>query len=185
MTPFEHLFVLFSIIVGLGVTELLSSLHDLLHPSTRVRWHWLPVLWACMAFQAIVFWWWAMFSYTALAFPNFFGMILLLLAPVSLYLIATSVLPDLTPGQSVDLDTFYMANRRRLFGLMAVHTSVLLLQMSVLSEVSFGNYVWGAISLVVLITLARSENRRVHGALTILTVLMNETGIVLYWMHID
>ena len=79
---FEHLFVLFSIILGLGLTELLSSLHNLLHPSTRVRWHWLSLVWAWIVFQSIVFWWWAMFGYTALEVPNFFELLLLLMAPV-------------------------------------------------------------------------------------------------------
>lgn len=184
MTPFEHLFVLFSIILGLGLTELLSSFHHLLHPSARVRWHWLPMVWVWIVFQSIVFWWWAMFGFTALDVPNFFEMVLLLMAPVILYLMATSVLPDLTPGESVDLDAFYMANRGRLFGIMATHTAVLLVQAAVFSEVSFANYIWGLISLAVFVALARSGSRRVHQALTALTVLLSEAGIALYWLQL-
>ena len=56
----EHLLVLFSIVIGLGLTELLSSFHNLVHPATRTKWHWLPAFWASNVFLSVVFWWWMM-----------------------------------------------------------------------------------------------------------------------------
>lgn len=47
MSQLEYLIALISIIVGLGLTELARSRRELVRPSRRVRWHWLPL--ACGA----------------------------------------------------------------------------------------------------------------------------------------
>ena len=41
MTPFEHLAVLISIVLGLGLTQLLLSAHRLVQARGRVRFYWL------------------------------------------------------------------------------------------------------------------------------------------------
>ena len=102
MTASEHLLVLFSIVLGLGMTELLSSVHHLLHPRTTVKWHWLPLVWAAIVFIAVVQLWWAMFEFGRTSdVPNFFELLLTILSPVMLYLVATSVLPDVAPGEEI------------------------------------------------------------------------------------
>lgn len=70
--------VLFSIVLGLGLTELLSSLHHLFHPRTRVKWHWIPLVWAFLVFIAVVQLWWSMFEFgRASDLPNFFELVLI------------------------------------------------------------------------------------------------------------
>ena len=56
MTSFEYLSVLISIILGLGLTHLLSAVRDLIQQRAQVRWHWLPVLWAGLIFVAQIQW---------------------------------------------------------------------------------------------------------------------------------
>jgi hypothetical protein len=156
-----------------------------MHPDTRVKWHWLPAYWAWSAFSSIVFWWWIMFNFTVLESPNFFGIILILMAPVLLYLMATSVLPDIAPGDSVDLGAFYLANRHRFFGFAAAYTAVLWLQSPVFGwEVPRGTHGWAAIAFLQLITLARTTNLRLHAALTALNAVMFAGSVAVYWFRI-
>ena len=42
----EHSLTLISIIVGIGLTEMLGNLHRLIRNRRRVTWDWLPVTWA-------------------------------------------------------------------------------------------------------------------------------------------
>ena len=49
MSLTEHLIVFVSIIVGLGLTDLLADLHRLIRVRRRVRWHAIPLLWAVVA----------------------------------------------------------------------------------------------------------------------------------------
>lgn len=185
MTANEHLLVLFSIVLGLGLTELLSSFHNLVHPDTRTRWHWLPVYWAWSVFASIVFWWWIMFNFTVLDSPNFFGIILILMGPVLLYLMATSVLPDIAPGDTVDLGTYYIANRQRFFGFAAAYTAVLWLQSPVFGwEAPRGAHAWAAIAFLQLAAQTRTTNLRLHAALSVLNAVMFAGSVAAYWFRI-
>ncbi len=182
----EHLLVLFSIVIGLGLTELLSSFHDLVHPATRTKWHWLPAFWAINVFISVVFWWWMMSFFGRLEeAPNFFGVCLILLGPVLLYLLATSVLPDITPGDAVDLREFYFQNRRRYFGFGAVYTVVLWIQAPVFHwDVPLSQHLWAAAVLAMMLTLRRASSIRVHATLAVVQAAMTTASLATYWLTI-
>ena len=46
MTPFEHLAVLISLVLGLAIAQLLTTAHRLVLARERVRFYWLPLTWA-------------------------------------------------------------------------------------------------------------------------------------------
>jgi hypothetical protein len=48
MDAFGYLSVLLSIILGLGLTQLLTAIGRLIRHRDRVRVHWLPLLWAAV-----------------------------------------------------------------------------------------------------------------------------------------
>jgi hypothetical protein len=120
VTPFEHLAVLISIVLGLGIAHLLGSLHRLVQARGRVRLYWLPLLWTALLFVTQVEWWWAIYALRRETEWNFFYFLFVLLSPVSLFLAAAFVLPDIEPGRSYDLRTYYYANRRWLFAIVAL-----------------------------------------------------------------
>lgn len=119
MTPFEYLSVLISIVLGLGVTELLSGVQRLARARGRVRYHWLPLTWSGLVFVALVQWWWAAFGLRFQEGWNFFSFLLVLLVPVLFYLAAALVLPAEEPGAEYDLRAHYFGIHRLLFGTIA------------------------------------------------------------------
>lgn len=186
MTAAEHLLVLFSIVLGLGMTQLLQAIHNLIHPATRVRWHWLPAYWTVSIFISMVFWWWIMFFINQVdALPNFFGMMLILLGPVLLYLVAASALPDIRPGDSVDLLAFYLSNHKRFFGLAAIYVFSLWLQPLVFGwEIPIIQHVWAVLAIALLVTLYFSTNLRVHAVLALVNATMTVTSLATFWNRI-
>ena len=62
MTQPEHLTILVSIIIGLGLTDLAKSIRDLLHPERPVQWHWLPLTWVLGTVFVVVGAWWGLFK---------------------------------------------------------------------------------------------------------------------------
>ena len=56
MTPFEHLTVLISIVIGMGLAHLLNTVHELIQERARVRFYWLSVLWFFLIFISLVEW---------------------------------------------------------------------------------------------------------------------------------
>jgi len=116
--PFSYLSVLISIILGLGITQLLTGLGRLINGRTRVRWYWPVVLWTVLLLVIHVQTWWAMFELRTQARWTFLGFLVVLLHPIVLYLAAAVVLPDAGGDATIDLEANYYAHARWLFGLL-------------------------------------------------------------------
>ncbi|MGH7462688.1 MAG: hypothetical protein ACREMA_16895 [Longimicrobiales bacterium] len=124
MTKFEFLSVLISIVLGLGMTQLLSNLHRLVQARQRVRLYWLPLAWAALIFVSQVEWWWAMIDVEETAETwTFFYFLFMLLSPVVLYLAAAFALPTVEAGHSYDLRAYYYDTRQWFFGALALQVT--------------------------------------------------------------
>jgi hypothetical protein len=122
VTPFEHLSVLISIILGLGIAHLLTNVHGLARASDRVRVYWLSVLWTILIFIGQVQWWWSSYAFQELPLEtwSFFYFLFVLLSPVTLYLAAAFVLPGIGPEERVDLRAHYYGTRGWFFLMAAL-----------------------------------------------------------------
>lgn len=118
MDAFSYLSVLLSIILGLAITQVLQSVRALMLARSRVRLFAPPVIWAVLTLLMATQSWWASFGladHTAWTFAEF---AVVLLQLVLLYMFAGLVLPDLPPGEPVDLEAHYWREARPLFGLL-------------------------------------------------------------------
>lgn len=122
MTPFAYLSVLISIVLGLGVTELLAGVQRLVHARERVRFHWLSLTWSGLVFVTLVQWWWAAFGFRHRTDWDFFSFLLILLVPVLLYLAAALVLPPADERGRYDLRKHYFGIHRLFFLVLAAAT---------------------------------------------------------------
>ena len=136
MSQLGYLITLVSIIVGLGLTDLVQSFRELVRPGRPVRWHWLPLAWAAIVFLLVLQVWWQAFRFLrddALAHVAAFAPVLL--AFLLFYLLCAFALPDpawaagaTVPdgpgigkggrGGVLDLEAFYFSrpHRRWFFG---------------------------------------------------------------------
>ena len=168
MTPFEHLAVLISIVLGLGLTQLLASVHRLAQARDRVRLYWLPLVWVALIFVTQVEWWWASFALRTETVWNFFYFLFVLMSPVSLYLAAAFALPEIEPGQRYDLREFYYENRGWFFGVVALGPALDAVRRGIQagSATDFG--AWSnAVSAVLVASLAVSRRQWYHAAVTL------------------
>ena len=168
MSEFEHLSVLISIVIGLSITHLLASVHKVIQAGERVRWYWLSVLWTAVMFVAQVEWWWASFEFRQEADWNFFFYLFLLLSPVTLYLAAAFVLPDIEEGVSYDMKTYYYETRGWFFGVVAAGPALDSIRRGVQagSFLDFGSFANG-ISAVLVATLCVSRNELHHAVISL------------------
>lgn len=124
MDRFEYLIGLVSLIVGLGLADLATSLHRLIKQRTRTRWDALTLATAALAAFTLIWIWYNVWDLRN--FPGvggFWFYLSLLLEMTLLYLAAAASLPDeaeFAEGEGRDL-TAYLARHRRyiwtLFGL--------------------------------------------------------------------
>ena len=113
--PFGHLSVLISIILGLGLTHLLSAFSRLVPERKRISFYWLSFLWAVLIFVSQVQWWWSSYGWRAQTEWNFFSFLYLLLTPVSMYLSAVLVLPKVKSKGHFNMKDYYFSTHQWLF----------------------------------------------------------------------
>lgn len=119
MTPFEYLSVLISVIVGLGLSHLLTSAARLIQRRRHVKPYLPTLLWMATLFVVQIQIWWVAYQSSAEAEWNFFSFLGFLVIPVIGYLLCYLIVPDLEGGV-VDLRAAYHDNRAWFFGLAIV-----------------------------------------------------------------
>lgn len=172
----EHSVTLISIILGLGLTEMLGNLHRLIRNRRRVTWDWLPVTWTAALLLLVINYWWSIYlgvsglnqSKNAAEFG------LLLIQPILLFLTTASVLPNFDPDCEWDLRRHYDEHR------MTFIITFLLYQCSTWTTAAVvGTLGWNVLSVVraiislVLVLMLLFNRRRSDwvGVLIILAIL--------------
>lgn len=164
MTPFEYLSVLISIVLGLGLTELLSGLQRLVHARDRVELHWLPLVWSALVFVILVQWWWAAFGFRGQAEWNFVSFLLILMVPVLLYVAAALVLPPSEDaGGRYDLRTHYFGIHRVFFLVIAGATLLEIVRAMRVLDLQAAGLNLAATSLLVSLAVVRSPRYHAFG----------------------
>jgi ACR3 family arsenite efflux pump ArsB len=113
MTPFEYVTVLISIILGLGITQIVTGLADLIHQWDRVKVYWPHLLWIFLIFFLHIQEWWATYElrgFTSWRLTSFFFVIIY---PIILFILARLWFPFGLNEGTIDLKKFYFENSNR------------------------------------------------------------------------
>jgi hypothetical protein len=121
MSIADFILAFVGIIIGLGVADLLVSVHKLLRAGRRVKWHWAtPALAILMLLVTLILWWWSFIWFSGLQsetiarFLPKFGVL------VVSFLMMAAALPDEVPESGLDLREFYFSTRVHLWSLMSI-----------------------------------------------------------------
>ena len=172
MGPFEFLMVLVSIIIGLGVTEVLTGVARAIRRRASVRIYWVHLGLVLALFLALLQQWWETWGLVDVSEWSFLALLLMIAAPVCLFLTAHLVFPESMDG--ADLEEYYYGEMRPIW---------LLAGAAVVASTSFRPLVFGQVlfsasnatsflALVVFAVLFSSRRRRVHGVLIPLLIVM-------------
>jgi len=124
---FEYLAVLISIVLGLGITQLLGGFGRWLEQRDTFRAYAPSILWAAILLVLHVQTWWSMFSLRHHPSWSFLQFGVVLGQPIILFLLTTLVLPSATSPRP-DLRANFFAQRTWFFGLITVLLLVSLLR---------------------------------------------------------
>src|ERR1043165_4538554 len=116
MDAFSYLSVLLSIIIGLGLTQVLTAIGRLVRHRDRVRADWLPLLWGGVMVVVYVQVWWSMFGLRDYREWTFVAFLIVLAQTATLYLMAAVILPEQPDEAGVDLRAHYQRQHRWFFG---------------------------------------------------------------------
>lgn len=131
----ELLLLFFSIIAGLGLADLITSLHRLLRARKLMKWHWIPLVYAYAVFQAMInFWYSISIDLASPLVATSLGFFIWLIPVILLLLIMLAVLPDHQPDKPFDLYAWYVEHRKYFFTLLTLLTISISLNRSLLDE---------------------------------------------------
>lgn len=178
MAPFEYLTVLVSIIVGLGLSHLLSSTARLIQRRHEARLYGPTLVWMAILFVLQIQIWWAAFEWQSSGTWTFFAFLLFLGLPIGAYLLSVLIVPDLDEAEAPNLRTSYFSNRRWFYALLSLLPIVSLLH----EHVHGGRILWDVDALFRIGFTGTAlvgvvvENERLHWILT----LGYAIGLVVY-----
>lgn len=174
----EYWATLVSIILGLGIADLLLNLLRLVHERKRVDWDALPLLWAVTALGWIVNYWWGVaMNLDGSRDARVVGeLALLLIPPILLFMMAASVLPRAVAAEGrLSMRTEWSNSRQVFIVLFAANQTVTWIVVAIARQ----GVVWDlasitrTASLALLIALVFMKDRRFEwaGALAILALM--------------
>jgi hypothetical protein len=111
-TLFSYLSAFVTIVLALGLSDLLISFHRLMRQGKNVRWSGLPLAAALFVLLALLTEFFSMWALVAVNRVSFVGLVFHLLPTFFIFLAASAALPDEVGDGPFDLDTFYFSQRR-------------------------------------------------------------------------
>ena len=117
MDNYSYLAVLISIILGLGITELLSGFGRWVENRVSIPAYAPTIVWVATLLVIHVQTWWSMYGLRHHLDWTFLQFAVVLLQPITLFLMARAVVPSATAAV-LDLKSNYFSQRRWFFGLL-------------------------------------------------------------------
>jgi hypothetical protein len=125
MDAFNYVSVIMSVVIGLGLSQLLTGTAELVKARRRIKFYWVHLLWIPLIFVGHIFLWWTMWNLRLIRNWNFFSFLVLLLAPVLLYVAAAFLIPRVESDVFINLREYFYENSSAFFGVIAAFTAVL------------------------------------------------------------
>ena len=165
MSLFEFLMVFVSIIVGLGVAEILTGV------ARQIRWrksivgYWVHSCGVALIFLALLQNWWELWELRNMPEWIFSGLVLMLIAPASLYLIAHLIFPE--PIENSDFKDHYFGAMRSIWWLaiLTVVASTLFRPLAFGSDLLTMDNAVSGFMLIGFLALATSRSSALHAVL--------------------
>jgi hypothetical protein len=172
MGLFEFVMLLVSIIIGLGLTEILTGAANLVRARETVRFYWIHILFQFGVFFALLQQWWESWGLKNVSEINFWAVLSTLSSSIFLFLIAHLLYPS--PSENSELEGYYYRQAPLLWGLVVVGTlQGTFLRPLILRDPVFHLSNLSGIPMVAMCTvLAISKNSRVHSILAPLVLIM-------------
>ena len=118
MSLFEFLMVLVSIIIGLGIAEILSGIARQIRCRADIQGYWVHSVIAAGIFVALLQQWWEIWGLRGVSEWTFYGLVMMLTGPVGLFLIAHLLFPE--PVQGANFRDYYYGAMRPIWWLGAL-----------------------------------------------------------------
>lgn len=154
INPFEYCTILISIILGLGITQLLSALSELLYHFKKVSFYWPQLCWVVFVLFLHIQDWFITYQLKDKPAWHFGELLFILLYPVALFMVAKLLLPTNDKEESRDMKSYYMSQYPVLFIVMGMTIVLAILFNSWLLSEDVGQQVHLFVFLIAMLLIA-------------------------------
>jgi len=120
ISPFEYVSILVSIILGLGITQILSAFSDLLYNFKKVKFYWPHSVWIIFILFLHIQDWFITYQLKDKPVWHLPELLFILLYPVSLFCVAKMLLPTNENEERFDMKRFYKSQYPLLFNIVSL-----------------------------------------------------------------
>lgn len=174
MSPFEYVSVLLSIILGLGISVILTGLADIIRRWHQIQLYWPYAVWILIVFVLHLQEWWISYSLRGEMTWTLPLFLFIVIYPISLFILANLLFPKRWTKEKLDTKKYYLENYRKFFGAALLLVIISLLQNIVLLQYEVEDqYAQFLIAFMFLYLLwAKQIHASIHGLVAILMMIM-------------
>lgn len=171
MTPFEFVFPLFGLLIGLSYAEILGGLARTLKAPGDVRIGWLTPLLGTFLLINLTMFWYAAWTFRDVEMPGREGLLQMLAISGAYFLAASLLFPAQVDGKT-DLDAHFMKNKRVAMLAIALCNGLGLALFAIQRSWLVGPEWWiintGFLAMLIATALTRSRKFALVGLLAII-----------------
>ncbi|HZY81587.1 MAG TPA: hypothetical protein VFE50_18820 [Cyclobacteriaceae bacterium] len=183
LSPFEYVVVLTSIILGMGITQLITGIASIVLRWKDVKLYWPHMVLILLIFVIHIQDWWATYALRNNTSWNLPMFLFIILYPVNLYILARILFPIKWTPVPFDLKAFFFENFRKIYLFMVFLPVHSLIENFFLRGYGIKDQV---VQLVLIATLGSVvvTNRKeewIHQALAVLFIILCIASMVIGW----
>ncbi len=181
ISPFEYVSILVSIILGLGITQILSAFSDLLYNYKKVSFYWPHTFWIVFILFLHIQDWFITYQLKDKPVGHLRELFFILLYPVSLFCVAKMLLPTNEREERNDMKLFYKSQYPLIFIIVAISIFIsilfnyIFLMESLLQQIPLLIF----LSVMLYTALKKVENEMLHKAIAITIISASLVSVIL------
>lgn len=115
ISPFEYISILVSIIIGLGITQILSAFSDLLYNYKKVKFYWPHSFWILFIFFLQIQEWFVFYQLESIKLWTLPLIVFIIIYPVALFICSKMLLPTNELEERYDMKKYYFSQYQIIF----------------------------------------------------------------------
>ncbi|MEP7238209.1 MAG: hypothetical protein ABI685_10105 [Ferruginibacter sp.] len=188
ISPFEYVSILVSIILGLGITQILASFSDLLYDYKKIRFYWPHTCWVVFILFLHIQDWFIIYQLKDMPAWHLPELFFILLYPISLFCVAKMLLSANKKEERFNMKLFYTRHFPLIFIMVGVTIIISILFNLFILKINLLTQVPLILFLIAMLyaTIKNYKNENFHKALAIaiisgslLSIMLNENSWVI------
>jgi hypothetical protein len=181
INPFEYVSILISIILGLGITQLLSAFSDLLYHYKKVKFYWPHTIWLLFILFLNIQDWFITFKLKDKMEWNLPELLFVLLYPIALFVVSKMILPTNESEEKCQMKTFYFSQFRITFFMIAISAFLSLLFNVYLLNKSYTEQIpiFLLFSIMLFITFKKTSLEWMHQTLAVIVAFGTIVSVII------